>query len=255
MLLSNTGEGVSGATVASTDTTAGDAFGSVSIGAGHTITYSNVQEMHGNTSIRHTAGASSAGGYTAWTSTQLVTAPTTIYVRFYVYFSTLPSAITTFASFYNNTTLRGSIRTNANNTIRVADNFSLVIVDSTVALTAGAWYRIEVRFFGSSSLGNADLRLYAGDAGTALQTVTTGAPFNTGGAINTVRFGNVVPTVNVDYWLDGIAINDTGYFGAEVYSPPYNPPLDIPTDIPVDAGSVSQLVATKTGVYGPGYGG
>jgi hypothetical protein len=36
---------------------------------------------------------------------------------------------------------------------------------------------------------------------------------------------------------------------------PYNPPTDIPTNIPVDPASASQLVATKTGVYGPGYGG
>lgn len=211
----NTAEGTNGANVAVADSVAGSApWNTVSVVAGQTITYDNTFAAHGATSHKH-ANTTGGGAYVAWTSAT-IGALGTAYVRAYVMFPTLPSAVVRLGSFMDATTgVRAALRTDATNHLVIATGAGTAMVTTANALQAGVWYRIEAKVVGAATTGgSAEIRLYLMDATTPLETVTSASTFDTGGTIQAVRFGNSAGAQNVTFYMDDYGVSDTGYIGA-----------------------------------------
>jgi len=81
--------------------------------------------------------------------------------------------------------------------------------DSTAALTANTWYRIELRVLVSDTVGELELRYYLGDSTTPVQTLgpLTSKDTNPGAGLNLFQFGKN-QSVSGTISMDDIAIND-----------------------------------------------
>lgn len=211
----NTAEGTSTSNVATSDTGSGNAWNAVSVVAGQTITYDNTVAAHGVTSHKH-ANTTGGGAYVAWTSTTLG-AISTAYARVYFYFTTVPTVTTRLVGFLSSTTVRAAFRTDSTGHLVVANGAGTTMLTSTTVLTTGTWYRGEVKVIGSATTGGqAQLKLYNLDSTTALEDITSASTFDTGGTIDTLRFGNGTGAQNVTVWMDDYAASDVTWVGPSV---------------------------------------
>lgn len=216
MRLSNTAEGgTTGATVTTANSggASGSAFDAVSIGAATTITYDNTQVGHGALSVKIDATTGSAGGYVAWQSGQVGT-QSIIWFRLCINVTASPAADALIAEFYGAGTLRCRLWITSTRTLKWTNAAAATIQTSTSALTASTWGRLEGFVIGSATTGRVETNVFTTvDTLTAAQTQNSGAGQNTGGPVDEVRFGNGTGVI-ATYYLDDVAVCDSGYLGA-----------------------------------------
>lgn len=216
MLLTNSAEGGTNGTTVSTGNSggaSGTAFDAVTVGASTTVAYDSGNPGHGSLAIKMDAASGSAGGYVAWQSGSVGTRPV-VWFRLCVKVTSTPAADTPLVSFYGGGTLRARLWLTSTRTLKWTNAAGATIQTSASTLTASTYGRIEGYVIGDASTGKVETNLYATiDTLTAAQTQTSAATQNTGGTIDQVRFGNETGVVST-YYLDDVALSDTGYLGA-----------------------------------------
>lgn len=129
----------------------------------------------------------------------------TIFARAYVYIGSAPGTLAIVMSFSNGATQRCSIRMNSNRTLELW-NGSAQIGSDSAALTAGQWYRLEMKAVvdGSGTVTEIEGKI----DGVAFASATSQSI----GAIDSLRLG-VMTSTTADLYFDDVAINDaTGSF-------------------------------------------
>jgi hypothetical protein len=204
--------------------------------------------------LRCPAGSSGAAG----PRKDLASARTsgTLYVRAYWKPQTLPTSGTTtkiFSAQTSGSAAQWSVEhVRADNTIRLVNTAnSSTIASTTASVTAGTWYRLEVRHLISTSVGELELRLYDGDntatmtGGTALLNGSGSGEPTTTANIQQFFFG---PNVSVNqgqlWYLDDLAINDTAGSFQNSWCGPGKITLAIAT---VDGGGFANSWTPSTG--------
>jgi len=79
--------------------------------------------------------------------------------------------------------------------------------DTTATVTADTWYRVEVRHFIHASAGDMEMRLYLGNATTAIETVSTTGVDTLITNIREQYYGKFIATSGVQIAVDDIACN------------------------------------------------
>lgn len=215
--LANSFEGGTNGTAMSASNTggaSGDAFNGVT---GTAPNFSNSHPAHG------TLGMAVQGtGAMQWTSTSVGT-PTTVWGRFYLYFTANPSAIAAIwrgLTPASSTTAQFSLRLNTTGTLNTIVKSGTVRNSATV-LSTNTLYRVEWKAVvvknGTCTL---DVNLYLGDSTTLTESMTQAT--GTGGAsdtsINQGWFGSSAAVTANTIFLDDIQMNSTGFPGPSVVS-------------------------------------
>jgi hypothetical protein len=225
-LLLNSAEGGTNGTTVTTGNSGGNsgtAFDAVSIGSGAALTYDSTRSAHGNLSYNFSTGVTAVLSNVQWTTIIGGFQPQ-IWFRAYSLFTSVPAATqriftstngsTGAAIFVVLTTGHIQCRTGAAGT---------QTLNSTNAITAGQWFRLEGFVIGDPSVGQVEFKLFLGgsvDSITPTETQTSAATVNTTGQVNACSFGISTNTANAGpYWEDDIGLSTTGYIGP-VISPP-----------------------------------
>ncbi len=149
-----------------------------------------------------------------------------LFARIYFKFTTRPNANCNIIAFQNSSSVMVlSVRFNsANNKLTVYNALSTTAVDSTEVIAADTWYRLEVRYLLSDTVGQFEARLYTGDNLETTTAIDTWGIGNfTGGngtdedTLNTnvsrIYIGAITTTSTCVGYIDDVALNDeTGTF-------------------------------------------
>lgn len=199
----------------------GDAWDTVVTGANATQQYKADVVLNGKRCITQFTGASSVSCYAQWTAKIAARWPagmTTNYGRCYLRISAIPAVDTTFVEMSDaaGTTNRGNIRVRSTGAVRLRNAANGTVVTSATILSVNTVYRIEWRVDGSAT-GAWELKIFLGESTSALESLSGTANF--GGVIGTYRFGFVANVANsIQYWLDGMNVNDVGLPGPLTYN-------------------------------------
>jgi hypothetical protein len=166
-------------------------------------------------------GAATGQAIVDWSSLAL----SQIYVRMYVYFTVLPSAFNSPVIFAcestTSTQLVVAVNSAAGNEIFAEESLGTHDVVSTGGITAGRWFRLEMRFQFSTTTGNGEIRWYDdADSDTPTETLTF-TNWNLGAStVTTAYFGYFVSHPNVAALrLSGLELNSTGWPGPAPFRP------------------------------------
>lgn len=199
----------------------GDAWDTVVTGTNATQQYKADVVLNGKRCITQFTGANSVMCYAQWTAKIAARWPagmTTNYGRCYLRFSAIPAVDTTFVEMSDaaGTTNRANIRVRSTGALRLRNAANGTVTTTATILSVNTVYRVEWRVDGSVT-GDYTLALFLGESATPLETLSgTG---NFGGVIGTYRFGFVANVANsIQYWLDGMNVNDVGLPGPLVYN-------------------------------------
>ena len=198
----------------------GDAWDTVVTGANATQQYKADVVAVGKRSIIQFTGASSVSCYSQWTAKIAARWPagmTTNYGRCYLRISAIPGVDTTFVEMSDaaGTTNRANIRVRSTGAIRLRNAANGTVTTTATVLSVNTWYRVEWRVDGSAT-GAYTISLFLGNSTSALETLS--GTDNFGGVIGTYRFGFVANVANsIQYWLDGMNVNDVGLPGPLTY--------------------------------------
>ena len=161
--LANTFEGgVDGTTitVANSGGASGDGFDFVTLGSGSTAVYDDDIQLHGTyTGLLGTTGNN---GYVSWDDTSWA-GSSVAYARVYFRVSALPGSNTTIANFLESdgTTVGCEVRLNSAGTIGLRAP-ATTRATSTLTVSTGTWYRLEVYVVSNASTGSMTARLFTG---------------------------------------------------------------------------------------------
>lgn len=171
-----------------------DAFTAVTPGAGGTINYSTAQAMHGTESLAVTP-ASGVACFVEWGATAGASSDAAL--RFYAYFTGLPSTTQAIAAIRSSGGGAGLLELTLNSTgaLAVISDVSAVTAFTTSgSISLNTWYRFEVTLSTpSTSTAVVALDTYAGDDSSAIGTLSgsaTGQNFGSS-TIGTFRFGRI----------------------------------------------------------------
>lgn len=118
-----------------------------------------------------------------------------------------PSATSAILTFSNNTaTAVISIQVLTTGAIRILNNVTTTTADSTFTISANTWYRIEVEYVISDTVGSVTVRIY-NPSGTLQETVSITNEDTLNTNFQYFLFGKTASTAVFSY--DDIAINDT----------------------------------------------
>lgn len=208
-------------TAANSGGASGDAWDTVVTGANATQQYKADVVLNGKRSITQFTGASSVSCYSQWTAKIAARWPagmTTNYGGCYLRISAIPGVDTTFVEMSDaaGTTNRANIRVRSTGAIRLRNAANGTVTTTATILSVNTWYRVEWRVDGSIT-GAYTISLFLGNSTSAIETISGTANF--GGVIGTYRFGFVANVANsIQYWLDGMQVNDTGLPGPLTYA-------------------------------------
>lgn len=218
-LLTNSWEGGTNGTVLSTGNTgglSGNAFDAVNAsGTGTTGKFSNTQAAHGSLSMQliYASGVASKA-YVSWTTS--MGAQSQIWFRLYVYLTAYPNAaMRLWSTDIGGVTLCSALYVNTGGTLSFNDT-SAAAFTTTNAIPLNTWYRLEGFCTGSATVGQLELKMFAGDSATPVETDTSAATRNTGGTQDSYRFGSLQTVTNtpaLTIYYDDIGLSSTGYLG------------------------------------------
>lgn len=221
VVYNNAEGGVNGAAV-TVDNSAGASgynLDSVTLGSGTAITYTNTP-ARGNLSYQFTYGATAATATIGWSISSGVSflkTATAAYVRLYFYLPTLPS---TAARLF---TISGSVNVEISPAGKISAHDAAGTSPglSTTTVPTGQWVRLELKCIPSSTVGQIEWKVfYDADSPYHSEKLTSAATMNTGSAFAAaLTCGQVVATANYTYYLDSIAVSDSGYLGPADPSP------------------------------------
>jgi hypothetical protein len=206
----NTAEGGTsgtGVTTGNSGGTSGTPWSTVTLGTGSTCTFDNAQAAHGTLSYNFTPGAAAGDTLTLGTASS-----TTGVMRFYAYFTALPTAATQLARFATSGSL---VVANI-----VIDTAGHVIVQgsagtlhtSSVTVSLNTWYRFEMSaIVATATTGTVNMAAYVGDSMTVFDSYSPGATVNLGTTnFAKVNFGKVSSSGNwATFYMDDFAVDDT----------------------------------------------
>lgn len=191
----------------------GTAFDTVTIGAGATLTSSNVQAEQGSLSAAVTPAASQAV-YMEW-STALGTL-TEEWGRCYVYLTALPAASIRLYAARNGAGAAGSIGFGTAGKIQTFDASNTSVGTGTSVLGLNQWVRYEWHILHSATVGMIEVKLFnSAESGSPTETVTTASTINTSAQATAYRIGQTVSTATPSglFYTDSFEVNSTGYPG------------------------------------------
>lgn len=202
--LSNSGSGVQGATVSTSDKAQGTPWDLVNIGAGSTVTYDTKAGGMGP-SVK-VAKTSTDNNPLEWNAA--LADSDTQYGQIVLWFDTAPTTSSQVIVLYRDgTTNEGRIRIKTDGTLEVTDAAGTAQATSSTVLTGALW-RIEWRHVRNASTGSWLVNLYAG---TSLIETLNPTNINTGAATTTnVRFGTTGGISGTfTFWLRDFNANQT----------------------------------------------
>lgn len=190
----------------------GNAFDTVTIPGGSTVTYSNTVSAHGTLSSAVATTTDTSSLYVQWDVSEGT--QTTIYFRAYCY---LPASSSgnwrPFAAESSNTHAAsfffaaGVLKTSYGSAFTNGPVF-------TTAIPTNQWIRIEGYVTGDPSVGALSVSLYISMDSIVPNEVHSVSGINTTGALTQYRFGQNAATANSGpYYLDDIGVSSTGYLG------------------------------------------
>lgn len=224
-LLSNTAEGGSngtGATTGNTGTTSGNAFDQQDLSNAGTVNFASAAAFKG--ALGYDFNVSSSTGNELWLAWNPTAARSGVW-RFYFNVQTLPSnngarifALTngSFSSNYLGINLMSS------GVLRVIDAAGAVQATSSGSISTNTWYRCEGRAdnSGGSAAGTSDVYIYPGDSGTSDSTLSltglTGKNFGGGnigyaliGKWSGAANGSAGTATSLRMWMDDFGYQDS----------------------------------------------
>jgi hypothetical protein len=189
----------------------GDAFDSVPIAAGGTFTYSSTQVAEGTLSYHITTDATGEavyGEYKASIGTQPLW-----FFTIDLWLSAFPAhnhRVITFVT--GASSLAGYIQLTTAGNVQLVNAAAGVMAQLTGTWTAGQWFRVAGFILGDASVGQGELRFYAGkNDGAPAEVHTSAANQNTGGTITAIRPGVGAAVASVDYYWDRLRLTTTAY--------------------------------------------
>lgn len=203
-----------GVTVANSDDgTAGDAFSVITIGGSGTIEYEATGAHSGSQAIEFVVSSTNAAHAAKFGDDAGPMAGTTMACRFYLQFTTLPSANLTIARILNSSGAAASqFRVTSAGLPIVMNNGGTALYTGPTALTTGTLYRVEwwsTPGTGTSN-GRVGLDVYVGDD-TASPIASYTATTVNGGSVNAARsvsIGKPTGTMTATFQIDDLAIDD-----------------------------------------------
>lgn len=203
--------------VANSGGSSGNAFDAISVGTGAQAKYDTSWVAHGSVSATFVTSTTAATSYLQWDQASLGT-PSEIWVRGYVRVDAHPSAARFLMEFRdtNANVLNARLQMTTSGALVVQNGASSTIFTTTNTLTANVFYRVELHFVLSATVGVAELWLYDNiDSTTALEHQVSAATQNLGSsACNRMRFGWVSSAASLpNLWFDDVAFSDVGALG------------------------------------------
>lgn len=205
------------ASAAVTASGSGDAFAnsfdSVTIGSGAAVTY-DARAAHGALGVKIATGVTASQASVEWAGT--VGTLTTHFGRMYAYVTANPSVNTRLFTAFSGSVLRGSIQLGANGKIRTFDASNSLLASTTASVPLNTWFRIEWKFVGAAGTGEFMLKYFDSADGTTPVTLTSNGA-DTGGSVDSYRFGTTTNVANLTLFLDDLAISSVTYPGPSGY--------------------------------------
>jgi hypothetical protein len=228
-----------------------DAWSSVFVGTGGGITYTNVQEMHGNLSYQMVQ-ASGQANYLK----KIVTSTPRITLRYYFRITAYPAAENPLMSIWSGGNNQTYLAMNTTGTIRVRDANQASTVTGSNAMTTpvslNVWHRVEVYLDIS---GNFGFRMYTGDSTSATDIFEVagwvGGPDNFDAIYVGRTSGNALTTTIL---MDDFAADTTmtsGYIGP--FSTTYNPVPGVTAGATQSVEPLSTFTLTTSATGSPDY--
>lgn len=213
--VSNTFEGGSDGTTITAANSGGDsgtAFNTVTGASVHE--FDSAQAAHGSLSSRFNP----TGGTTAYYVWQAAMGTLTDhYGRFYLRVAGYPSAATRVFEFRDGTGLKCGMRMGTTGKIGVVNAANSLQTETSATLSTNTWYRIEFHFVhDTSTTGQYEVRVYAGDSGSATETIS-GTTSDFGANCDRTRIGMPASAGNwgsSDIWMDDLVAGATDWPGS-----------------------------------------
>lgn len=223
MLFINNAEGMTSGTVVATTNTGSGANNpwDTVFPDGQTIEFSSAQAAHGQLSY-HISIAAAAGPYVIWDNVTITPNTKTMYARMYFYYPSSPATTGRFFQFANTSVaLIGGIGIDSSDNLTLKDSAGTTVSTSTTTIPTNSWFRLEVMVFSSATVGQIELKIYLSpDSNTATETLTSAANLNTrGDDIKLAIFGLPTSVASADFYMDDLAVQDTGYIGPATTTP------------------------------------
>jgi len=223
MLLTNSAEGGTNTTTASTGNSggaSGNAWDGINIPANTTLTYSSTQAMHGTLSY-HFTSATTASNFLRWDSQiTAATTTTTLYARAYCYFNGTPPTMSRFIQFNDaSATFLGGVGVKASGQFALRDSAAALVGSTTMSVPVSQWFRVELMLVSNATTGQLSLKVYSSpDSSVPDETLSLTNQNTAGGNIGQAVFGNPTAISGLDLYMDDLAVQDTGFVGSAVPS-------------------------------------
>lgn len=214
---SNTFEGLSngtGITTGNSGGASGDAFDLMTLGSGATATADNTHAAHGVVSMKLATGGSAADCAAEWTTK--IGTQTTIFNRMYLWIPSNPGTNHRLFDLVSLPNLCGAIYLTTAGKIQAVNTGGGQMTITTTSVALSQWVRIEVKYTASTTVGQAEIRLFNdSDAFASTETKQSAASFNTQASFNKFRFGaagDPMPA-NRTIWYDDLALSTVDWIG------------------------------------------
>jgi hypothetical protein len=197
------------------DGSAGSPFQTVTISSGGALTFDSSQAAHGTLAGKYVTGTSGVV-VTQWGSAAFAANPTTFYFRANLFIAANPTSIIRVAKFEGGSNaLIGELDLGTNGKFGFRDSAGTTQLTLTNAITANAWVRIEGKVVVGSTTGSIELRLFNTlDSVVPTEDDTVSNLNLSTNGINFAQIGSAVTTANSQtFWLDDLAISDSGWIG------------------------------------------
>jgi len=196
-------------------------------GAGLTVVTSGPSPMRSTRCFRGLRSAATGGGL-QHTFATAVGSPATLVARFYVYFATLPSVDATLFEGLLGTNTSGVVFDQSDSTLRAfAVSPTLGRGASGIAVTTGAWYRVDVKLV-TGATQTADIQVDGSAAAQATRSGTAGTAVSAAIEVNSVSGA----AFTADAYIDDVIMSGTS------------------ADYPIGAGTVDGLYPNADGTHG-----
>jgi len=192
----------------------GDGFNTVSVGTGATMQFSSTHAAHGVLSMKVATGATPVTPFVAWNSSRLGKL-TASYIRFYLYMTALPAANHRLFTAVGAGLSRAGILITTTGHLRTLDAAGGTIDEFSNSIALNQWIRVEAKIVGDPSVGQMEIKYFnTFDSTTPTDTKTSAANKNTGGYVDTWRFGVTSNAASVNaFWMDEIGVDADAYPG------------------------------------------
>ena len=214
---SNTFEGLSngtGITSGNSGGASGDAFDLMTLGSGATATADTSKSAHGSVSMKLATGVSAADCVAEWTTK--IGSQTVNYGRAYLWIGSNPGTNHRLFDLVASPNLCGAIYLTTTGKLQPVDTGGGQMTITTNSVALSQWIRIEWKYTASTTVGQAEIRLYnTADSTTATETQVSAASFNTQASFNEYRFGaagDPMPA-NRTVWYDDIGLSTVDFLG------------------------------------------